>query len=233
MAISPSFSRGVIRCKRCRSRVVGNVDRCPFCGKSLKPFYARLWFWSALVVLLAVTMGGLIYSGIPVPSEEPAKPAEPTPPQVVGAPDGTSFKDLATGTTVDSDSLLITVTSVETGGTAYDGTPLVVVTVEFSNKKDVDVTLYSTQWRMEQADGTRLDAFIGTSDSGQSISSNFEARSLEGNGQFTGKLYFKGTALARVLYAPTALTYNDTMLVTWTVPAGAGAAPEGEGEDGE
>ncbi|MDR3052545.1 MAG: hypothetical protein LBU48_01630 [Coriobacteriales bacterium] len=227
--ISPIFSRRVIRCKRCGSRVVSNINHCPFCGRSLRPFFARLWFWVLVVLAAAGTMTLLLLFGLPTPA--PVKPLEPLVPTVVGAPENAPIKNLAVGSTIDSDSLLVTVTAIEDGPLAYDGTPLTKITVLFSNKSAGTKNIYSTQWRLELADGSRLDTFIGTAQDGEHISGSFEAKELASDEQFSGVLYFAGIDPTHLVYAPSALSYSEDILVTWVLPQTSPPQTEGGGED--
>jgi hypothetical protein len=205
-----------MRCKRCGSRVVSNVDHCPFCGKNLRPIFMRLWFWLIVVVLLSAAMIFFLLNGIPAP--EPVQPSQPSQPVVVGAEEGASYKDLELGATVDVDGLLVTVTGIEDGPIAHDGSQVKVLTALFSNKRSDAVTLFSTQWQMQTADGNRLDTYIGTTAEDESITSNFEAFELAPDNQFTGRLYFSGGDLARAVYSPNALNYDEVNLVTWVLP---------------
>lgn len=214
--LSPSFSRKVMRCRRCGVRIVSNVDHCPYCGKNLRPVFMRLWFWLIIVVLLAASVTYIIVRGIPDP--EPIQPVLSSKPVVVGAKAGSSYKDLAIGTTIDIDSLLVTVTGVENGSTAKDGSVVKIVTVLFSNNRADSTMLFSTQWRIERTDGTRDDTYIGTTVDDENINSNFEAYQLKAGDQFTGRLYFSGDDLAKIVFSPNALDYNEDNLATWSVP---------------
>lgn len=214
--LSPSFSRKVMRCKRCGVRIVSNVDHCPYCGKNLRPVFMRLWFWLIIVVSLAASVTYTIVMGIPDP--EPIQPVLSSKPVVVGAKDGTSFKNLTIGTTIDVDNLLVTITGVEQGPAAKDGSSVKIVTALFSNKRADSTTLLSTQWRIERSDGTRDDTYIGITADGETISSNFEAYQLEAGKQFTGRLYFSGDDLAKIVFSPNALDYNEDNLATWSIP---------------
>jgi hypothetical protein len=216
--ISPTLKRGVIRCRRCNSRIVSNVDHCPYCGKNLLPVHRRLWFWLIVVVLLSGTVFAFVYFNAPASPTEPMRPAQSSRPSVVGAPAGSSYKNLALGTPVTVDQLEVEATRYELGPTGANGAQLYVLTIEFVNTRDQAVTLYSTQWRIEGPDGGRYDTYRGAAADGQSISGNFEAFELAAGGRFTGRLYFLGDVATRVVYQPSALAYSEDLLVTWTVP---------------
>lgn len=234
--ISPTLKRGVIHCKRCGSRVVGNVGNCPFCGKPLRPVFARLWFWLLVVVAAAVGAVMLINTGLPAESTSPSSPAEPERPQVLGAAEDSALKDLPLGTTIDNSGLEVTVKAVSLGPDSANGAQIYVVDVDFLNQTEESVMLYSLQWMLELSDGTRLDTYVGSAADGATISSNLETLELQAGGQFTGRLYFavaqpaplEGDAAGDVapvaltpgaiVYQPSALAYDEDLLVTWKVP---------------
>jgi len=231
------LKRGVIHCSRCGSRVVSNIDYCPFCGHSLRPVYARLWFWLIVVVVVAAGVVALINVSLPKESPAPSSPAEPAKPQVIGAAADSSLKDLSIGTGIDNSGLKVMVNSVTAGPTASNGAQIYIVDVEFTNQTENTITLYSTQWMLEISDGTRLDTFVGPASDGTTISSNFENYDLAPQGLFSGRLYFAVAAPvasdediangveptpltpSSVVYQPTALAYSEDLLVTWKVPA--------------
>jgi hypothetical protein len=216
--ISPALKRGVIRCKRCGSRVVGNVDNCYFCGKSLKPVYARLWFWIIMVIVAAGAVVFLVNYNLPQENTAPSKPVDPARAVVVGGNEQTAIKQLSIGTAVDVSNLQVKVTDVELGPLASNGSQIVVVTIEFNNQSDAELTLLSTQWMMQLLDGSRVDNYIGTAQDGVTIASNFEAYSLAPGGRFTGRLYFAGANCSEIVFYPSALAYSEDLLVTWKVP---------------
>ncbi|MDR1358427.1 MAG: zinc ribbon domain-containing protein [Coriobacteriales bacterium] len=242
--ISPALKRGVIHCKRCGSRVVGNVANCPFCGRPLRPVYARFWFWLIVVVVVAGGVILLVNTALPEESTMPSSPAEPELPRVVGAAEDSSLKELPLGTTIDNSGLEVTVSSVAAGLEAANGARIHVVEVEFINDTEEAAVLYSTQWMLELSDGTRLDTFVGSAADGATISSNFEAYTLAPNGRFSGRLYFAvaepaateeedteegatstdtastepaAVTPSAVVYQPSALAYKEELLVTWRV----------------
>ncbi|MDR1088358.1 MAG: DUF4352 domain-containing protein [Coriobacteriales bacterium] len=188
--ISPALKRGVIHCKRCGSRVVGNVANCPFCGRPLRPVYARFWFWLIVVVVVALGVVFIVNVALPEENTMPSSPAEPKLPRVVGGAEDSSLKALALGTTIDNSGLEVTVSAVSAGLKAANGAQIYVVEVEFINTGEEATVLYSTQWMLELPDGTRLDTFVGSAADGATISSNFEAYTLAANGRFSGRLYF-------------------------------------------
>lgn len=238
--ISPALKRGIIHCKRCGSRVVGNVSNCPFCGKSLRPVYARFWFWLIVVVVVAVSVVGFINVSLPEESTAPTSPATPELPRVVGGTEDSVPKNLALGTAIDNSGLEVTVGSVTAGPVAANGSHIYVVEVEFINQTQGTVTLYSTQWLLETSEGTRLDTFVGATADGVTLSTNFEAGyPLPAQGRFSGRLYFAITQQppateeelaagseptppvipSLVVYQPSALAYSEELLVTWKVPS--------------
>lgn len=234
--ISPALKRGVIYCKRCGSRVVGNVNNCPFCGRPLKPVFARLWFW--LIVVAAVALGVVAFINLNLPEEStsPSSPTNPTMPQVVGAAENSSIKSLKLDTTVDNSGLEVTAVLVEEGPLAANGAQIYKVEVEFYNTTDDAVTLYTTQWMLETSNKDRLDTFTGTTQDGSIITSDFETYELKGGGRYTGTLYFvieqpaplteeqiaagetqEVVSPQFILYQPSALSYDEELLVTWKI----------------
>jgi RNA polymerase subunit RPABC4/transcription elongation factor Spt4 len=224
--ISKSFTRKIIHCKRCGSRVVSNVNHCPYCGKSLLPLFKRFWFWLLIVVLVGATTGGLVF--FTPATELSQKPPEMPAPAVVGASEGTSTKNLAFGTIVDCNSLLVTVISSSQEMVASDGLPITAVKVQFLNKSSSDVTLYLTQWQLETTSGERVEHYIGKTAGGETVTSELDSRNLPKDATVTATLYFAANDPLRVIFAPNALSENDTNLVTWSLPAPAPAA-EAEG----
>lgn len=235
--ISPALKRGVVHCTRCGSRVVSNVSNCPFCGRSLRPVYARFWFWIIVVIAFAIAVVALVNLNLPQESTEPSSPAEPDRPQVIGAEVDSPLKDLPLQTAIDNSGLEVTVKSVSLGPVASNGAQIYIVEVDFENQTDESGFLYSTQWRLELSDGTRLDTFVGLAADGATISSNFADYELAAYGHFTGQLCFaveqpvpveseEGLEAevitlipSAVVFQPTALAYSEELLVTWKIPA--------------
>ena len=49
----------MIKCKTCGANIASNAKTCPGCGaKNKKPFYARVWFWVLIVVVVFGVIGG-------------------------------------------------------------------------------------------------------------------------------------------------------------------------------
>jgi hypothetical protein len=179
------------------------------------PFFRKLWFWLIVLAVLAVGfIALLLYVPLtPEPEDETANQL----PVVVGAPEGTSYKDLPPNTTIDANNLLVTVTDVTGGLIASDGKPIIAVEIQFFNKGDHAITVYSTQWMMEDATGARVDCFIGKTDTGETIAT-LETSDLAVGAQRTTTFYFSGEDLTRVLFLPDALSYEENDLVSWFVP---------------
>jgi hypothetical protein len=204
------------------------VSHCPFCGKSVLPFFRKFWFWLIICILLIGGFSALLFYE-PL-TTLPQVETEQSSPVVIGAPEGTPYKDLALGTTVDSDSLLVTVTSVTNGLTALDGSPILAVSVQFFNKSERTITLYSTQWMMEDAQGRRVDCFIGKTDTGETIAA-VEPLGLDADSQYIETFYFSGEALKKVVFLPDALSYQESDLVTWLVPPPVESSEDAENEE--
>jgi hypothetical protein len=228
--ISKTFSRKIIRCKRCGNRVVSNVSHCPFCGKGLLPLYRRFWFWIIVVVLMAAGATALVFISPRVEGGDEHR--EIPAPVVIGAPEGASIKRLGMGTTVDCDSLLVTVIESSPGPVASDGLPITTVTVQFLNKGPREAMLYSTQWQMETADGTRVDCYIGKTDTGENVRSELDSKSLAPGATLTVALSFAAESPTAVVFAPNALSYSEAGLVTWRLVTQDGTgADDGAGTD--
>jgi hypothetical protein len=65
----------------------------------------------------------------------------------------------------------------------------------------------------------RIDTYVGTTQDGFTIASNFEVYTLAPGGRFIGRLYFAGTGFTEIIYQPSALAYSEELLVTWKVPS--------------
>jgi hypothetical protein len=189
------------------------VSHCPFCGKNLLPLYQRLWLWIVVVVLISTGAVALVFFSPRVEQSEVT--TEVAPPAAIGLPEGASIKDLATGTTVDCDNLLVTVIESSQELIASDGTPITAVNVQFLNKGPDNVMLYSTQWRLETGDGERVDCYIGKTEDGENIRSELDSESLAPDLTWTAILYFAADDPAKVLFSPNALSYSEGDLVTW------------------
>ena len=231
--ISPALKRGVIHCARCGSRVVSNVDYCPFCGRSLRPFYGRFWFWLLVVIVVAISVVWIIRVNLPQENTTPSGPVTPELPQVIGGDANSSLKNLALGTSIDNSGLEVTVESITLGPLAANGSQIYVVEVRFYNNRSEAVTLLATQWLLETTEGARLDTFVGSTEDGTTLISNLETSELPAQGRFNGRLYFAIASppaseedLAAglgpyaisprvVIYQPSALVYSEDLLVTW------------------
>jgi RNA polymerase subunit RPABC4/transcription elongation factor Spt4 len=211
--ISKTFTRKIFHCKRCKNRVVSNVSHCPFCGKNLLPVYQRFWFWLVVVLAAGGATAALVIFSPPIADGE--NRVEIPPPQVVGAPEGSSIKDLGMGTTVDCNSLLVTVMDSSQGLIASDGKPITAVEVQFLNKSTANVMLYSTQWQLETTSSERVDCYIGKTEEGENIISDLDSQSLAPDTNLTVTLYFAAESPTRVIFAPNALSYSESGLVIW------------------
>ncbi|MCL2806630.1 MAG: hypothetical protein FWD27_00470 [Coriobacteriia bacterium] len=209
---------------------MSNVDHCPFCGRSLSPVFARFWFWIIVVFVVAALVVWFINVNLPEESTSPSSPATPELPQVIGSASNSSLKSLSPGTTIDNSGLKVSVKSVEAGPVTASGAQVYITLVEFENTRDATTTLYSTQWMLETSAGVRLDTFVGSSEDGTTLSSNFEAHELSAQARFSGELYFAlsapvdadGTVIGEtpvpklIVYQPSALAYSEDLLVTWS-----------------
>ena len=219
---SPGFARQIKHCRHCGSRIVSNARKCPYCGKSVTPFFMNLAFWVVIIAILAVATAFIVIRYQP---QTPAAnhPAAVKPPTVVGVLDPNNLTDLPVPTTVDSNDLLITVIDVEQSGTTANGTPIIKATVQFVNKGSDSRSLFSTSWLMQQSDGQQAECYIGKDADGNDISSGIEGQTLAPSDQLTTELYFSGTDLTRVIYLVDPLN-ADNGQVTWltTLPSASG-----------
>jgi hypothetical protein len=214
--LAPALKRGVIHCKRCGTRIVSGLENCPFCGQSLQPFYKRIWFWLIIIVLLGAGVAYLLVVGLPR-NLEPIERDYTSEIHVVDAAEGASYRDLPIGTAVQSDMIEACVNAVVAGPQTAEGTATVAVHMRITNSSQNSITLYSTQWRIENADGTRVDTYLGPSKTGAPLSSSFETSELLPDQTLDGTLYFATNTPKLVLYQPNALDFREEILVTWTL----------------
>jgi hypothetical protein len=185
-----------------------------------------------VVIAAAAAAAALLFFSPRIESDETQ--VEIPPPVVVGALEGSSVKNLDMGTTVDCNSLLVTVMESSQGPIASDGKPITAVRVQFLNKSTTNVMLYSTQWQLETTDGERIDCYIGRTEQGENIISDLDSQSLAPDASLTVTLYFAADAPARVVFAPNALSYSESGLVTWLLSGPENttdAAGAGDGTD--
>lgn len=226
--ISKTFTRKILYCKRCGSRVVSNVSHCPYCGKNILPLYQRLYFWMVFVVVIAAGATVLVLYSPQVNFEVPE--VETPMPTVVGAAEGHPIKNLSVGTTVDCDNLLVTVLESSQTITASNGRPIIAVKVQFNNKGQQAVMLYLTQWQLETDSGERVDSVPMKTVDNQTITSELDTVSLPPGSTLTATLYFAADNLALVVFAPQALDFSEDRLVTWRL---ASTDPAAGTEDGQ
>jgi hypothetical protein len=161
----------------------------------------------------AATVALVLFFSPNVTETEP--PPEIPVPTVTGAPEGTSVTDLAMDATVNCNGLLVSIIDRSQDLIASDGSPITAITVHFLNEGSNEAMLYSTQWQLETADGTRVDCYIGKTDAGESVRSDLDSASLPNGASLTVTLYFAATDPAKLIFAPNALSYSEESLVTW------------------
>ena len=224
--ISATFTRKIMHCKRCGSRVVSNVSHCPYCGKSLLPLYRRFWVWLIIVALIGAGVAALLFYSPGIKTEE--EPTEPSVPFVINAPEGTSYKNLELGKTVGYNMLNVTVSENQQVAISSNGVPITTVEVHFYNSGQKPVTLYSTQWQLQSIDGTRVDCFIGKTNDGESIRSELESYTLGPGSTYTTVFYFAVQDPYLVVFAPNVLSYLEDELVTWILVVPPDEVPNDE-----
>lgn len=104
-------------------------------------------------------------------------------------------KDLAVGTTVDlSSGLSVTVDSVETGLTNYDGNEVTGIHVTYVNNGDEGASFNVFDWKGEDANGAQQDNtyYDGAQDS-------LDSGTLAAGGTVAGNIYFDGS-IVKALY---------------------------------
>jgi len=213
--ISKTFTRKIMFCKRCRSRVVSNVSHCPYCGKNLLPIFQRFWFWLLLVLVVGAGFTALILFSPSLQIKD--KPGDSPRPIVVGAPEGTPYKDLLPDTTIAYNALNVTFIRSYHYDVSSNGIPIMAIEVRFSNSGTTAINLYSTQWQIESMDGRRVDCFIGKNTNGANVVSDFDTRVLSPGSTFTAMLCFAIEDPVLVVFAPHALSSDEDKLVTWII----------------
>ena len=211
--ISPTFTRKIVRCRRCGSRIISNARRCPYCSKSVVPFYRSFAFWLFIVGVLAVATIYFVFYFNPVSAPPVASGANQ--PIRVGAPDSESTVKMPVGSTVDCSDLLITVISARQSHVSNDGRLIYEFTVQFYNKSTSRVSLLSTQWLMRTADGALQECYIGKTIDGVSLSSGVEGRQLSAGEVLTTKIYFAGEYPDSLVYLINPLETESSQNISW------------------
>ncbi len=135
-------------------------------------------------------------------SQDGAAPAEQTPQK--------DFSNLAVGETVTLDSgLSITVNSVDTSLTKYDGSPIVGVNVTYANGGSKSESFNPYDWKGEDANGAQRTTTYYM-DSTDELSSG----KLSSGGTVTGNIYFEGGTV-RILYYSN--MFNDNAAAGWNI----------------
>ena len=226
-AISPTFNRKILRCRRCGSRIVSNARRCPYCHKSVQPFYRSFYFWTGLVVLLAAAVVYFVFFYQPVGITQP----DAKPPLAIGNEDNSQTLDLEPGTAVDCYDLIVTVISARQAFTAPDGRPIYEITVQFYNKTAQRQPLFTTQWVMIAADGSHVECYIGSTDTGSPLVSGVEGRQLAQNEVYTARLYFAVDKPQSLVFLYNSLETADDPTVSWLLAANGGQTEQPDQPD--
>ena len=223
MPIATTFSRKIIRCRRCNSRVVSNAKRCPYCGKSLVPFYRSFTFWCVVVACLAIS--SLYFIFFYNPTSVSSNGSDAHTPIAYGLIDRTDTSEMPIGTTIDCNGLMITVISVHQPYTTANGRPVYEVTVQIFNKSSSTQRLLTTQWVMRTADGGYADCYSGMTDSGNNVSSGVEGRQLAVDEVLTTRLYFATDTPIYLVYLVNPLNTEDGPDVSWLIGQQAPVGP--------
>jgi len=177
--------------------------------------YQRFWFWLIVVLVLGAGFATLIFFSPNLQIIE--KPGNSPRPIVVGAPEGTPYKNLQPDTTIAYNALNVTFIRAYHYDVSSNGTPIMAIEVRFSNSGTTAINLYSTQWQMESTDGRRVDCFIGKNTNGAHVVSDFDTRVLSPGSTYTAMLCFAIEDPALVVFAPYAVSNDEDKLVTWAI----------------
>lgn len=121
-----------------------------------------------------------------------------------------SYTDLAVGTSVKLENgLSITVDSVDTTLTNYDGSSIVGAMVTYVNEGDENLNFNQFDWKGEDAQGAQ-EGVTFYSGEGEDLHSG----TLTPGGSTSGMVYFKGGTV-KVLYFPTVIAQEAA--ASWTV----------------
>lgn len=215
MPIATTFTRKIMRCRRCGSRVVSNAKRCPYCGKSLIPFYQSFPFW--LLVVASLGVGAIYFTFFfdPAPAQlpDPSRRA----PIAIGLPDRTNPKEIPIGTSVDCDDIIVTVLTIRQPHTAIDGRPIYEVTVQLYNRTNSAQRLLSTQWVMRTAGGGTIEHYTGQTDSGERLTNGVENVELAPHEVLTTKIYFAAELPVCLVYLINPLDNENDPEISWLI----------------
>jgi hypothetical protein len=195
--------------------VVSNARRCPYCGKSLIPFYQSFFFWFSIVAVLAAGFFYFVFFYQP-PPRFPDNPNN-RPPVALGVANQTSATDLPVGTTVDCNDMLITVIS---GGQAHVTGSFFfndAATTQIYTQSSSAQRLLTTQWVMSTTTGEVVECYSGRTDNGESLSSGLEGRQLQQDECLTTRIYFVSETPASIVYLINPLDSVDRRDVSWLV----------------
>ena len=128
--------------------------------------------------------------------------------------DDTNAASLSVGTTATLDNgLTVSVDSVATGLTNYDGAAITCVHVTYTNGGSESVSFSEYDWKGEDASGARRDnTYYGTSDGSETGALGYG--DLAAGGSVSGNVYFEGD-IAGVLYFGNVL--SDEPAATWSL----------------
>ncbi|MGN0034620.1 MAG: DUF4352 domain-containing protein [Coriobacteriales bacterium] len=109
----------------------------------------------------------------------------------------TDFSNLSVGSsaTLDND-VTVTVDSVQTGLSNYDGSPVTGISVSYTNNGSDTVNFNEYDWKAEDTQGAQRSPTIYTNASGE-----LGSGTLAAGGHAAGNIYFDGS-VAKAVYAP-------------------------------
>lgn len=141
-------------------------------------------------------------SAVGTSMEEPS--AEPAPSESQA-----DYSNLAMGATAELENgLSVSVTSIETGLTNYDGSAITGVTVSYTNNGSKEASFGSLDWKAQDAQGAQRNTTFYSE-----AADDLNSGSLAPGGTVSGSIYFDGE-VNKVLYYSN-MFYDST--VAWTV----------------
>lgn len=120
------------------------------------------------------------------------------------------YSQLAVGQTVTLDSgLSVTLNSVDTSLSSYDGSPIVGANVTYTNGGSKSESFNPYDWKDEDANGAQRSTtfYMDATDS-------LNSGTLSAGGTVTGNIYFEGDTV-RILYYSN--VFNDTATAAWNL----------------
>lgn len=139
------------------------------------------------------------------PANDPSSPNE----QPVSSEPRADYSNLAVGTTAElDDGLSVSVVSIETGLSNYDGSAITGVTVSYVNNGSKEASFNPYDWKTQDSQGAQRNIAFYTEGVNE-----LDSGSLAPGGTVSGNLYFDGE-VSKVLYYSN-MFYDSS--VAWNV----------------